>query len=107
MSLSTSKCAFLSTGSASTYSPYNNEGTPITRVSHYCDLGVFFDDKGKFRVHATNLATSIARLGNTILSTFVSNAPEFHLKLYTSLIVAKIIYCSQVWSPVCLRDLSL
>jgi len=105
MELSTSKCAFLSTGRDDAV--YYLNGLPLPRVDTYKDLGILFDPRLKFRERCQSTAKAASQVCNLILRAFNSKDPGLYLKAYNSLVVPRWTYCSHIWSPSYNRDVKL
>ena len=63
------------------------------------DLGVLMSDDLTFTDHITKVSTTCRKLVYWILRTFHTRSQEPLLKLYKALIVPRLDYCSQLWSP--------
>lgn len=105
MEISMAKCAVLKTAPDDVV--YTLNGCPIACVTSYKDLGVTFQSDMKFRQHIVNVTKSSARLSNLILRTFVIQDPKVYLRLFSSLVVPILTYCSHVWGPFYKKDLRL
>ena len=105
MVLAASKCALLRTGKGSPTCVIGS--APIPQTKFYSDLGVIFDDTSLFRVHVANLTQSVAKTANVIFRTLTSTNPRLYCQLYCSLVVPRLIYCSAVWTPPLIKDISL
>ena len=63
------------------------------------DLGIQMSNDLTFTEHITNASTKCKRLVYWILRTFVTRKKDTILKLYKTLVVPRLDYCSQLWSP--------
>ena len=79
------------------YKTSNN--TTIQRKEMVRDLGVIMTADCKFKVHINEVITNARKLSSWILRTFKSRLPTPMITLWKSLVLPKIEYCSQLWSP--------
>ena len=101
--ISAAKCAVLS--SFGLDPPFNLAGVPLPSLPHYRDLGVLVDPELLFSAHLASILRSTAMVSNMIFRCFVGKDPEFYLRLYTSLLIPRLTYCSEVWRPFRISDL--
>mgnify|MGYP001506597408 CR=1 FL=1 len=60
--------------------------TTIPRVDEYKDLGIKISPKLDFSTHVADAVRSYTRTCNLILRCFVINRPDFHIRLFESLV---------------------
>jgi len=77
----------------------NSEGENIEEEKSVKDLGVQMSDDLTFSEHITNSSSKCRRLVFWIFRTFTTRKKDPILKLYKSLVVPRLDYCSQLWSP--------
>ena len=63
------------------------------------DLGVVMTNDGKFKTHINETIQNAKKISSWILRTFKSCSPTPMLTLWKSLVLPKLEYCSQLWSP--------
>ena len=97
MIISAAKCAVLS--SCDLDVPFDLAGVPLPSLPHYRDLGVLVDPELRFSAHLASVLGSAAMVSNMIFRCFVGKDPKFYLRLYTSLLIPRLTYCSEVWRP--------
>jgi len=106
MSLSIPKCVVVNS-SDNVACTLQLRGESLTLLSSVKDLGVIMDPSLKFSEHVFQVFRSISTICNLIFRVFVIRRPDFYRQLYCSLIVPRLLYCSQVWSPRLVRDVSM
>ena len=74
-------------------------GDNITVMDHAKDLGVTMSSSGTFRQHISNVTNTAYQLSGWVLRTFRTRHRIPMLTLWKSLILSKLDYCSQLWSP--------
>jgi len=65
------------------------------------------DPSFKLSEHVSNVFMSASRISNLIFRLFVISRPDFYRQLYVSLIIPRLLYCSQIWSPRLKKDIDL
>lgn len=111
LSINASKCACIrfsrrrQGASTTNVSPYNVNGTNISFVPSYRDLGVLVDIDLKFHSHIMNRVRFVNCLTNNILSSTVCREAEFIINIYTSHVRPILEYGSSVWNTGYLGDL--
>lgn len=105
MEISTPKCAVLKTGATGV--DYRLNGLLIPEVSAMRDLGVLVSSDLKFRQHIAQVASSSAVICNLSLRSFAIKRPEYYEHLYNNLISPKLTYCSVIWTPSTVTDMTL
>lgn len=63
------------------------------------DLGVTASSDGRFSLHIHNITEAARRLSGWILRTFTTREAECLVTLWRSLVLSKLEYCCQLWSP--------
>ena len=87
---------------------YTINGTPITYCEQHKDLGVVMTSNLQRDSHITLFSsTAYKKLG--LLCRSFSSAVHINAKhsLYLSLIRSQLVYCSQIWRPYLLKDITL
>ena len=74
---------------------------------HVCDLGVSMSSNCTFDFHISNLYKRCSNLAGWILRTFTIRDPQVMLTLYKSLVMSRLEYTSQLWSPYLLNHVYL
>ena len=82
-------------------------GQDLSVLPSMKDLGVLMDPSLKFSKHVFNVFKSVSLICNLIFRMFIITRPDFYRQLYVSLIVPRLVYCSQVWSPRLKKYISL
>ena len=75
------------------------EGRRIATKTQTKDLGVIMQTNCSFSDHIKNVVSVTKDLSAWCLRTFNSRSPELMITLWKQLIVPKLDYCSQLWSP--------
>ena len=77
--------------------------------THVRDLGVSMCSNCTFDFHISNLYKRCSNLAGWILRTFTIEIPraQVRLTLYKSLVMSRLEYASQLWSPYLLKDVYL
>ena len=76
--------------------PEGNEIKPTTSTR---DLGVTMESSGDFNEHISKISSEGRKLTGMVLRTFITRDPDVLLRLYKTIILPKLDYCSQLWSP--------
>ena len=63
------------------------------------DLGVSMSSNCTFDFHISNLYKRCSNLAGWILRTFTTRDPQVMLTLYKTLVMSRLEYASQLWSP--------
>ena len=74
-------------------------GKVIAVEANTKDLGVIMSSDLKFKNHHIKTATKCRSLSAWILRTFITRESDTMTKLFNSLILPRIDYCSQLWAP--------
>ena len=80
--------------------PANNIISPSTHVH---DLGVSMSSNYKFDFHISNLYKPCSNFAGWTLRTFTIRDPQVMLTLFKSMIMSRLEYASQLWSPYLLK----
>ena len=83
--------------SSTTYK--SNTGHPIATKDSIKDLGVTMSSSGDFKEHISNVVETVKELSAWILRSFKSRSPLLMLQLWKSIVIPRLDYCSQLWSP--------
>ena len=79
----------------------------IGTSTHVFDLGVSMSSNCTFDFHISNLYKRCSNLAGWILRTFTTRDPQVMLTLYKSLVMSRLDYASQLWSPYLLKHVYL
>ena len=79
----------------------------IVPCTHVLDLGVSMSSNCTFDFHISNLYKRCSNLAGWILSTFTIRDPQVMFTLYKSLVMSRLDYASQLWSPYFLKRVYL
>ena len=71
----------------------------ITKKDIITDLGVLMSDDATFKPHVTDVVNSAKKLVSWIYRSFKTRSATAMLTLWKSMILPKLEYCSQLWSP--------
>ena len=86
------------------------DGKLIADKDHVKDLGVIMSSDCTFSQHIGKLANTAKDLSVWCLRTFNDRSTELMLTLWKALILPRLDYCSQLWSPHCkdeIRDIEM
>ena len=75
--------------------------------THVRDLGVSMSSNCTFDFHISNLYKRCSNLAGWILRTFTTRDPQVMLTLYKTLVMSRLEYASQLWSPYLLKHVYL
>jgi len=73
--------------------PEGNEIKPTTSTR---DLGVTMESSGDFNEHISKISSEGRKLTGMVLRTFITRDPDVLLRLYKTIILPKLDYCSQL-----------
>ena len=95
--------------SKSTASPPNLHinNTPIEFVDHYRDLGIIVTNNLNWSKHLSHICSNAYRALNLIRRSVTTSNVLVKKRLYISLVRSHLSYCSQLWRPRLLKDISL
>ena len=80
------------------------DGNNIPNEDTVKDLGIQMSRNMKFHDHIETIASKCRSLSGWILRTFTTREAAPMLKLFNSLLLPRIDYCSQLWSPHLVSD---
>ncbi len=87
---------------------YHLNNNPVLVRSSYKDLGVTFSSDLSWRSHIDNIISKAYRIFFLIKRTFSISSPiSVKKRLYQSLVLPVLTYCSPVWRPHLLKDISV
>ena len=100
--------SFSSNGAAYKSNVYIDPSMNIIRPStHVVDLGISMSSDYTFDLHISNLYRRRSNLAGWILRTFTMRDPHLMLTLFKSLVLSRLDYASQLWSPYLLKHIYL
>ena len=79
----------------------------ISPSTHVVDLGISMSSDYTLDLHISNLHRRCSNLAGWILRTFTMKDPHLMLTLYKSLVLSRLDYASQLWSPYLLKHIYL
>ena len=79
----------------------------ISPSTHVVDLGISMSSNCTFDLHISNLYRRCSNLAGWILRTFTIRDPHLMLTLFKSLVLSRLDYASQIWSPYLLKHIYL
>ena len=82
-----------------------SDGSFIKDSSFIKDLGVTVSDDANFKVHIDNIILSTNKIVSWIYRSFKSRSQLTMLTLWKSVVLPKLEYCSQLWSPASKGDI--
>ena len=82
-----------------TYLYLSNTGQTIQSKPSTKDLGVTMSSTGEFKEHIANIVDTVRDLTAWILRSFKSRSSHVMLFLWKVIVIPRIDYCSQLWSP--------
>ena len=111
MFFSAQKCYYVSF-SPNKYSSLSNvyinpEYNIISPSSNVLDLGVYMSSNCTFDFHVTNVYKRCSNLTGWILRTFNSRETTTMMTLFKSLVLSRLDFASQLWSPHLLKSIYL
>ena len=77
----------------------SNSGSKIEEKEHVRDLGIRMSNTANFDHHINVTIESARQLSGWILRNFKCREPKVMITLWKSLVVPKLEYCLQFWSP--------
>lgn len=80
-------------------------GGDIEQKNSIKDLGIFMCDDAQFKLHIHSTINSARKLTSWILRTFKTREKVCMLTLWKALVLPKIEYCCQLWSPTKVGDI--
>ena len=78
---------------------YQCQDHNIKAKDHVKDLGVYMSSDGTFSHHYSKITQAARQLSGWILRTFTTREKTCMLTLWKSLVLPKMEYCCQLWSP--------
>ena len=78
---------------------YRTKQGAIAMKNSLRDLGVVMDSEGTYSLHITSISETAKRMVGWILRTFSTRDEQPMLTLWKSLVLPKLEYCCQLWSP--------
>ena len=85
---------------------YTVNEKPIKQLSKHKDLGIVFSCNLNWTDHYMTSATKAYQILSLIRQTFRINCIEAKKHLYISLLRSQLMYCSQIWRPQLIRDIT-
>jgi len=82
-------------------------GKPISQVDLTKDLGIMLTSNLSWNHHYNLILGKAYKFLGIIQRSFTTNSVPVKKKLYISLIRSQLLYCSQVWHPFLIKDISL
>ena len=82
-----------------TYHYIAPDGNKIQKVDNVKDLGIIMSSDLRFSDHINHIASKCKQLTGWIFRTFKSRDKLTMLTLWKSLVLSRLDYCSQLWSP--------
>jgi len=89
------------------HSVYNINGQPIKCLEQHKDLGVIFTSDFNWTAHYTSICAKAYRTLGLIRRTFKVTSTEAKKNLYISLVRSQLVYCSPIWRPQLIKDVTL
>lgn len=107
LSLASSKCSVLHLGRNNPHMNYLINEETLNANTSVKDLGIQMTFDGKFSKHIKTVVTNAHLRLSQIFKIFRSNNPNLLLKAYIAYVRPILEYCSPVWSPFYMKDISL
>ena len=86
--------------------PYHTpDKSIINEVGCVKDLGVYIDSSGTFEAHITEAVKKGNNMAGWILRVFATREADPMMTLFKSMVIPRIEYCCQLWSPHLLKDI--
>jgi len=86
---------------------YSINGNPINRLQHHKDLAVTFSCDFNWTEHYRSISAKAYQTLGLIKRTFKTNCTQAKTQLYITLVRSQLIYCSQIWKPHLIKDITL
>lgn len=77
----------------------------IPGKKHFKDLGKHMSHDGTFTYHYRGIGKTAMRMSGWVLRTFRTREPEYMLTLWKTMVLPKLEYCCQFWSPHKIQDI--
>ena len=77
----------------------SNTGKQIQEKLSTKDLGVIMSSSADFKAHIESVTETVKDLSSWILRSFKSRSKHVMLQLWKSIVIPRLDYCSQLWSP--------
>ena len=100
------KCKIIHFGKNNPQQSYHMNGHQIDTVKQEKDLGVTFDSELKFSVHIRNVVSKANSRVGILKRTFENMSIDKFKILYKTLVRPILEYCTNVWYPVLIKDMS-
>ena len=84
---------------------FSDTNTPITPKDEINDLGVLISSNCLFKKQIDDVVENANKLCAWVLRAFKTRASKLMILLWKSLILSKLDYCSQLWSPTAKGDI--
>ena len=97
----------LSINSANVHAYISPEMNLIDHVDHLKDLGIVMSSNCSFEQHIIELRKRCSSLCGWILRTFSSREPLLMMTLFKSLVLSRLDYGSQLWSPTKINQINM
>ena len=85
---------------------YAVNGKPIKQLQQHKDLGVTFSTDLNWAAHYKVITAKAYQTLGLIRRTFKTSCIEAKKKLYIALVRSQLIYCSQLWRPQLIKDIT-
>ena len=86
---------------------YSVNGNPIKTISQHKDLGTIFTADLNWTEHYKTITARAYQTLGIIRRTFRINCVEAKKQLYIALICSQLLYCSQLWRPQLIKDITM
>ena len=85
---------------------YQFSAQTMPATAHVKDLGIHMSNDATFTHHYTNIAGVARKLSGWVLRTFKTREEKCLTTLWKTLILPRLEYCCQLWSPHKLQDIA-
>ena len=86
---------------------YTINGQVIDHKTHHKDLGIFFSSDLSWTKHYNHITPKAYKTLGLLRRTFKSNNTQTKKLLYITLVRSQLTYCSQLWRPHLIKDITL
>ena len=86
---------------------YTINGQVIDHKTHHKDLGIFFSSDLSWTKHYNHIIPKAYKTLGLLRRTFKSNNTQTKKLLYITLVRSQLTYCSQLWRPHLIKDITL
>ena len=106
LNINNKKCSVMHLGTRNPNTQYNFGSFDLPNSHKICDLGISYNNKINFREHMDTIVSKAYQRSYLIFKSFVSRNPNFLKQAFITYVRPLLEYCTQVWSPYLIKDIS-